>query len=134
MPINTLQNWLHEFNMWLPLPEEAERSPLSKDGEVRPRKFNIFVLNDSHKTLRSRANTILQWSKEGGVLMMGYEIYRLLSLKNMKQKKKKKGMFSSDNDVPSNEDQDMFDKCHAALVNPGPDLGEKTFSPSKRLN
>lgn len=121
MPINTLQNWLHEFNMWLPLPEDAEKSPLSKDGEVRPRKFNIFVLNDSHKTLNSRAKTILEWSKEGGVLMMGYEIYRLLSLKKIKTKKKKGALFD---DGPSSEDQDLFEKINAALVNPGPDLGK----------
>lgn len=122
MPINTLQNWLHEFNMWLPLPEDCEKSPLSKDGEVRPRQFNIFVLNDSHKTLTARAKTVLEWSKEGGVLMMGYEMYRLLSLKKMKQKRKKGTFLDPDTDGHSSEDKDMFDKINEALVNPGPDL------------
>lgn len=121
MPINTLQNWLHEFNMWLPLPEDVSKSPLSNDGEVRPRQFKIFVLNDSHKTLNARAKTVIEWSKDGGVLMMGYEMYRLLSLKKMKQKKKKGSSFDMDNDI-SNEDQNMFDQINAALVNPGPDL------------
>lgn len=121
MPINTLQNWLHEFNMWLPLPEDAEKSPLNAGGEVRPRHFKIFVLNDSQKTLSARAKTVLEWSKEGGVLMMGYEIYRLLSLKKLKPKKKRGSFASLDSDVSSN-DQKMFDEIHAALVDPGPDL------------
>ena len=119
MPINTLQNWLHEFNMWLPLPEDAEKSPLSKSGEVRPRQFKIFVLNDSHRTLNARAKTVIEWSNDGGVLMMGYEMFRLLSLKKIKQKRKK-GTLS--NYETSNEDQQLFDKINAALVNPGPDL------------
>ena len=119
MPINTLQNWLHEFNMWTPLPEDVDKNPLKAGGEVRPRLFNIFVMNDSQKTLNARAKTVLDWSTEGGVLLMGYEIYRLLSLKKMKQKRKKGAI---ERDEPSSEDQEMFDKIHSALVNPGPDL------------
>lgn len=120
MPINTLQNWLHEFNMWLPLPEDAEKSSLNKDGKIRPRQFKIFVLNDSHKTLHARAKTVFEWSNDGGVLMMGYEMFRLLSLKKMKQKRKKGTLFNAE--TSSNEEQQLFDKINAALVNPGPDL------------
>lgn len=108
--------------MWLPLAEDAEKSPLKSDGEVRPRLFNIFVLNDSHKTLNARAKQVLEWSKDGGVLMMGYEMYRLLSLKKVKPKKKKGTYPCLENDVSTNEDKDLFDKINAALVNPGPDL------------
>lgn len=108
--------------MWLPLPEDADKSPLNAGGEVRPRHFKIFVLNDSHKTLSARAKTVLEWSKEGGVLMMGYEIYRLLSLKKLKPKKKRGTFASLDSGVSSNEDQKMFDDINAALVDPGPDL------------
>lgn len=121
MPINTLQNWLHEFNMWLPLPEDVEKSPLTKDGEVRPRQFNIFVLNDSQKSLNARAKTVLEWSKEGGVLMMGYEMYRLLSLKKIKPKKRRGSYLNPEGDEPP-EHKKLFDDINAALVNPGPDL------------
>lgn len=124
MPINTLQNWVNEFNMWIPLPEDVENCPLTASGEVRPRNFKIFVLNDSHKTLSSRAKVVLEWKNDGGVLMMGYEMYRLLSSKKPEKKKKKKGSLPQifENDVPSNEDQDFFDKIYDALVSPGPDL------------
>lgn len=122
MPINTLQNWLHEFNMWIPAPEDVDKNPLTAHGEVRPRNFNIHVLNDSQKTLSARAKVVLDWTKEGGVLMMGYEIYRLLSLKKMATKKKKRGIINPEGDAPTNEDQDLFDKIYEALVRPGPDL------------
>ncbi|XP_028164120.1 uncharacterized protein LOC114355472 [Ostrinia furnacalis] len=88
MPINTLQNWVAEFNMWLPL--DATNSPLAAHGEVRPRNFPIYVLNDSHKTLQMRAKVVKDWTTTGGVLMIGYELYRLLSMKKDKKPRKKK--------------------------------------------
>jgi RAD54-like protein 2 len=54
MPINTLQNWLAEFNMWMPDESAANRD--DEPGlEVRPRAFGLFLLNDSQKTLTARA-------------------------------------------------------------------------------
>ncbi|XP_030023401.2 uncharacterized protein LOC115442500 [Manduca sexta] len=88
MPINTLQNWVAEFNMWLPL--DASISPLTAHGDVRARNFPIYVLNDSHKTLQMRAKVVKEWSTSGGVLMIGYELYRLLSMKKDKKPRKKK--------------------------------------------
>lgn len=120
MPINTLQNWNNEFNMWIPLPEDVDKCPLSGQCEIRPRNFKIHVLNDSHKSLAIRSKVVLEWKNEGGVLMMGYEMFRLLSLKKVKQKRKRGGI--TENDIPSTEDQDMFDKIYDALVNPGADL------------
>ncbi|XP_053675659.1 uncharacterized protein LOC128725911 [Anopheles nili] len=125
MPINTLQNWLNEFNTWLP--EDSENSPLRNHGEVRPRHFRIHILNDSHKTLKSRSKVVLEWAKNGGVLLIGYEMYRLLSQKKMTKKKKKKkgGVLVADpeEEKESTEEQrNMFDDIHEALVKPGPDL------------
>uniref|UniRef100_A0A1Q3G2F5 Putative dna repair protein snf2 family n=1 Tax=Culex tarsalis TaxID=7177 RepID=A0A1Q3G2F5_CULTA len=123
MPINTLQNWLNEFNTWLP--EDPESSPLKNHGEVRPRNFKIFILNDSHKTLKSRAKVVLEWAKVGGVLLIGYEMYRLLSQKKMtKKKKKKKGEpeVKEEEKESTEEQKNMFDEIHEALVKPGPDL------------
>ena len=123
MPINTLQNWLNEFNTWLP--EDADNSPLRNHGEVRPRNFRIHILNDSHKTLKSRSKVVLEWARNGGVLLIGYEMYRLLSQKKMtKKKKKKKGVaVELEEEKESTEEQrNMFDDIHEALVKPGPDL------------
>ncbi len=82
VPINTLQNWVSEFNHWLP---EASRSEL-----VRPRGFKIHVINESLKNLEMRSKAILGWRREGGVLLMGYELYRQLANKKTRKKKKRK--------------------------------------------
>lgn len=89
MPINTLQNWMAEYNMWLPTAEAAPNSPLNAHGEVRPRNFNLHVLNDSYRTLVARAQVIKEWKSKGGVLLIGYELFRLLSLRKMTKSRKK---------------------------------------------
>ncbi|KAJ8935557.1 hypothetical protein NQ318_019541 [Aromia moschata] len=112
MPINTLQNWMAEFNMWLPTEETVSNSLLNAHGEVRPRKFNLHVLNDSHKTLVARA--------KGGVLLIGYEQFRLLSLRKFPKSRKKPNPMEQ---MPDDDRNKMlFDEVHAALVRPGPDL------------
>lgn len=45
--VNTLQNWLSEFNMWVP---PAEALPADVDPSVlTPRGFKVHILNDEHK-------------------------------------------------------------------------------------
>lgn len=47
LQVNTLQNWLAEFNMWLPAPEAL---PADYDPkEIQPRIFKVHILNDEHK-------------------------------------------------------------------------------------
>nr|XP_054751572.1 helicase ARIP4-like [Lytechinus pictus]XP_054751573.1 helicase ARIP4-like [Lytechinus pictus] len=115
VPINTLQNWLAEFDMWCP---------------ERPRHFNIYVLNDMHKTTASRAKVIAEWRQKGGILLMGYEMYRLLarskqaSLGRPKKKTSKSGKSSPQViDIDEMEAaQEMAIDMKAALCNPGPDM------------
>lgn len=121
MPINTLQNWLAEFNMWLP--EDPENSPLKAQGEVRPRNFKLFVLNDTHKTLNARSKIVLEWARTGGVLLIGYELYRLLSLKKVTKRRGRKTRVDPEaEEREAEEHKKLLDEMHAALVKPGPDL------------
>lgn len=53
VPINTLQNWMSEFNMWLPSPG----SETLREGD-RARTHKVYLLNDSHKTMSARASVI----------------------------------------------------------------------------
>ncbi|XP_019868954.2 uncharacterized protein LOC109597651 isoform X3 [Aethina tumida] len=119
MPINTLQNWMAEYNMWLPTEENAPASPLNAHGEVRPRNFNLHVLNDSHKTLTARAKVINAWRSAGGVLLIGYEQFRLLSLRKFPKSRKKAHLLDNQDD---NKNKVLFDQVHEALIKPGPDL------------
>lgn len=124
MPINTLQNWMAEFNMWLPDESDKHTSKSAASGEeVRCRNFNLHVLNDTHKTLAARSKVVLEWAKNGGVLLMGYELYRLLSMKKVTKKRGRK--VYRDPEVEKEEAEEhrkLLDEMHAALVKPGPDL------------
>lgn len=52
VPINTIQNWLAEFNHWLPAERGPEETPL--DPSIQPRGFTLHVLNDTTKDFNSR--------------------------------------------------------------------------------
>lgn len=120
MPINTLQNWLAEFNMWLPT--DSTTSPLAQHGDVRPRNFSLFVLNDLHKTLSARAKVVQEWKREGGVLLIGYEMYRQLSMrKNVKPRKGKKKNLPEE-ELDDDKAKPLLDEVYESLVKPGPDL------------
>ncbi|XP_013928190.1 PREDICTED: helicase ARIP4 isoform X2 [Thamnophis sirtalis] len=125
VPVNTLQNWLAEFNMWLPAPEAL---PADYDPkEIQPRTFKVHILNDEHKTTAARAKVVTEWVTDGGVLLMGYEMYRLLSLKKSfatgrkKKSKKQTGPVIIDVDEEDRQ-QELLKGIEKALSRPGPDV------------
>ncbi|KAM3847775.1 helicase ARIP4 isoform 2-T5 [Vipera latastei] len=125
VPVNTLQNWLAEFNMWLPAPEAL---PADYDPkEIQPRIFKVHILNDEHKTTAARAKVVTDWVTDGGVLLMGYEMYRLLSLKKSfamgrkKKSKKQTGPVIIDVDEEDRQ-QELLKGIEKALSRPGPDV------------
>ncbi|RLU23909.1 hypothetical protein DMN91_004117 [Ooceraea biroi] len=107
---------------------EKVKTPYSVDTsigmEVRPRHFHLHILNDSHKTMTARAKVIQEWQTNGGVLLIGYELYRQLSLKKPNKAKRKRGQPFKDTVDVEEEDKNkgLLDDMHTALVNPGPDL------------
>ncbi|XP_055021526.1 helicase ARIP4-like isoform X2 [Boleophthalmus pectinirostris] len=128
VPVNTLQNWLHEFNTWVPA---AESLPPDVDHKlITPRAFRVHILNDEHKNTTSRAKVVEDWYSDGGVLLMGYEMYRLLSLKKSfvagrKKKNKKNPTSSSGSAVDVDEEdrqQELLKGIEKALARPGPDV------------
>lgn len=119
MPINTIQNWIAEFNLWLP--EQGEIARQETDDSFSPRAFKLHVLNDTSKNLEQRGKVskfiscvddatltmhrfygitnfrpsvfcqiIMEWYDGGGALLMGYELYRQLANKKPSKKKKTK--------------------------------------------
>uniref|UniRef100_A0A3Q1G1A9 Helicase ARIP4-like n=1 Tax=Acanthochromis polyacanthus TaxID=80966 RepID=A0A3Q1G1A9_9TELE len=125
VPVNTLQNWLTEFNLWLP-PQEA-LSPDTDPTLVTGRTFRVHILNDEHKTTPARAKVVEEWSRDGGVLLMGYEMYRLLSMKKSfvmgKKRKSKKpaGPIIIDLDEEDRQ-QELMKGIEKAIARPGPDV------------
>ncbi|XP_075893334.1 helicase ARIP4 [Nelusetta ayraudi] len=125
VPVNTLQNWLTEFNLWLP-PQEA-LSPDTDPSLVMGRSFKVHILNDEHKTTVARAKVVEEWSKDGGVLLMGYEMYRLLSMKKSfvmgKKRKSKKPMGPVIIDLDEEDrQQELMKGIERAIARPGPDV------------
>nr|XP_046199356.1 helicase ARIP4-like isoform X3 [Oncorhynchus gorbuscha] len=124
VPVNTLQNWLAEFNLWVPT---FDALPVDVDPtQVSPRTFKVHILNDEHKTTTTRAKVISDWSRDGGVLLMGYEMYRLLSLKKSfvagrKKSKKAQGPVVIDLDEEDRH-QELLKGIEKALSRPGPDM------------
>ncbi|XP_065656894.1 helicase ARIP4 isoform X2 [Hydra vulgaris] len=152
VPVNTVQNWMNEFNMWMP-PKPEKNSEnfdisvkdlldamvewVSSDNDIESwdmkaaqilptdedknknctmfRDYKVYLI-DSQKNLRARANFIGEWEKTGGVLLIGYEMYRSIALYSSKSKisKVKKGKGSSESVV--------FADLKRALCKPGPDL------------
>ncbi|KAF0036794.1 hypothetical protein F2P81_012106 [Scophthalmus maximus] len=125
VPVNTLQNWLSEFNTWVPPPEALP--PDTDPALVTPRAFNVHILNDEHKNTATRAKVVEEWAKDGGVLLMGYEMYRLLSLKKSvvagrkKKSKKTTGPVIVDLDEEDRQ-QELLKGIERALARPGPDV------------
>ncbi|XP_071351025.1 helicase ARIP4 [Trachinotus anak] len=125
VPVNTLQNWLTEFNIWLP-PQEA-LSPDTDPAFTTGRTFKVHILNDEHKTTLARAKVVEDWSRDGGVLLMGYEMYRLLSMKKSfvmgKKRKSKKpaGPIIIDLDEEDRQ-QELMKGIEKAIARPGPDV------------
>ncbi|XP_062842889.1 helicase ARIP4 [Trichomycterus rosablanca] len=125
VPVNTLQNWLAEFNLWLPA---AESLPPDNDpAVVAPRTFRVHILNDEHKTTVARAKVVQEWNRDGGVLLMGYEMYRLLSLKKSfvssrkRKSKKPAGPIIIDLDEEDRQ-QELMEDIEKAISRPGPDV------------
>uniref|UniRef100_A0A8C2GG47 RAD54 like 2 n=1 Tax=Cyprinus carpio TaxID=7962 RepID=A0A8C2GG47_CYPCA len=125
VPVNTLQNWLAEFNLWLPAAESL--SPDTDPAQTLPRTFKVHILNDEHKYELARAKVVEDWTRDGGVLLMGYEMYRLLSLKKSfvtgrkRKSKKPAGPVIIDLDEEDRQ-QELMKGIERALSRPGPDV------------
>ncbi|CAH8484046.1 unnamed protein product [Dicrocoelium dendriticum] len=188
VPINTIQNWQAEFEIWSPpiskqsgavhpkasehaVSDASHSSQLNEfvDGsskvapsssaescnltvtqahgddaqrncapggqlECLSRAFKLFVVRDVIKTMTQRHQIIRQWYEEGGVLLLGYEMFRLLlnqkrmlagtsltkaEMRSMSRRKNK--LICVDLEREEKREK-MWSDFHAALLDPGPQL------------
>jgi RAD54-like protein 2 len=100
--------------MWLPEDESIDKYfKKESNDDMKYRKFRLFAISEA-KSITTRAKEILTWRKTGGVLLLGYEMYRILTLDNNKNKK--------DEDMDPKILNDINSKVKEALIDPGPDL------------
>lgn len=71
VPVNTIENWIAEFSKWL--------SCSKSKNEIRPKKINVFTIGATIKTLTERSEVIIEWNDQGGVLVLGYEMFKSIS-------------------------------------------------------
>ncbi|XP_035397702.1 transcriptional regulator ATRX isoform X6 [Cygnus atratus] len=89
-PLNTALNWLNEFEKWQEGFEDDEKLEVCELATVKRPQERSYMLQ--------------RWQDEGGVMIIGYEMYRNLAQgRNVKSRKLK----------------EIFNK---ALVDPGPDF------------
>nr|XP_039264294.1 LOW QUALITY PROTEIN: helicase ARIP4-like [Styela clava] len=133
VPVNTLLNWVAEFEMWLPMAKTNNTSSSMQDGveddNSKRRQFKVRLLSEIHKTTEVRAQVISSWRAEGGVLLMGYEMFRLLTNQKLRRRRRKKTKNRPLGDVIETIDLDEEDRIaeltseiYENLVKPGPDL------------
>ncbi|XP_060067660.1 transcriptional regulator ATRX-like [Ylistrum balloti] len=89
-PLNTVLNWQQEFQIWL-------------SGELGEEFYEVFEISSVKQNV-ARADMLKHWHKNGGVMIMGYEMFRNLTQGNHCRSKKLKQIFRE------------------ALVDPGPDI------------
>ncbi|XP_065058762.1 transcriptional regulator ATRX homolog [Rhopilema esculentum] len=74
-PLNTVYNWETEFEKWLELDE----------------RMDVHVLSDSGHNMKLRLNMLRKWYSHGGVMILGYDMYRnLTQFRRIRNKKHKK--------------------------------------------
>lgn len=88
-PLSTVLNWVNEFRIWMPAETDVEVYELA-----------------SVKSPDMRVYTLRNWFDGGGVMIIGYDMYRNLTNENNKKKVKSKA-------------RDVFMR---SLVSPGPQL------------
>ncbi|CAF1168970.1 unnamed protein product [Adineta ricciae] len=107
-PVNTAINWKNEFHHWL--------------HDLEP-KINIYLFTNDDVRIAGREQFLRQWYENGGVLIMGYNMYRQLTytvedspygVQERIQKNKKR--------IPSSADLENIRKYRLYLRSPGPDL------------
>lgn len=131
-PVNVLLNWAREFEKWMPKVDPHSGMPI--------RDWELFLLGDTVKSFDARLRLIRDWYKSGGVLLMGYEMFRLLvkkddvstvaSRKAVRKKQQKTIIELNKNLSKMGEEEknqlirkeELRKLIREALLNPGPDL------------
>ncbi|KAG7382070.1 hypothetical protein PHYPSEUDO_005336 [Phytophthora pseudosyringae] len=99
-PTICVRNWEAEVVKWL--------------GKKESRRLGLFTLESSReKKMSDRVHVVKKWHKRGGLLIMGYELYRLLVLQSSGEEKIAAG---------NQKYAHLIKQVYACLSNPGPDL------------
>ena len=60
VPVNTLQNWISEFDRWIPTPQQIQAN--TSQAETTPRSFKLCVLSEVARTLDARLHVCYKYA------------------------------------------------------------------------
>lgn len=89
-PLSTVLNWVNEFNIWL-------------KGVKGKEDVEVYEINKLKNNV-DRANKLMEWHNEGGVMILSYDMFRNLTSDTNRIKKK------------------VRESLQTSLLTPGPDL------------
>uniref|UniRef100_A0A182VWQ4 Transcriptional regulator ATRX n=1 Tax=Anopheles minimus TaxID=112268 RepID=A0A182VWQ4_9DIPT len=90
-PLSTVLNWANEYHMWM---KHVEKGTEVEVYEISKYKDNV-----------TRANKLMEWHNEGGVMIMGYDMFRNLANPTATRIRKK-----------------VRESLQTSLIDPGPEL------------
>uniref|UniRef100_A0A182MX86 Transcriptional regulator ATRX n=1 Tax=Anopheles culicifacies TaxID=139723 RepID=A0A182MX86_9DIPT len=90
-PLSTVLNWANEYYMWM---KHVEKGTEVEVYEISKYKDNV-----------TRANKLMEWHNEGGVMIMGYDMFRNLANPTATRIRKK-----------------VRESLQTSLIDPGPEL------------
>ncbi|XP_052903383.1 transcriptional regulator ATRX homolog isoform X2 [Anopheles moucheti] len=90
-PLSTVLNWANEYHMWM--------KHVIKDTEVE-----VYEIS-KYKDNVTRANKLMEWHNEGGVMILGYDMFRNLANPTASRIRKK-----------------VRESLQTSLIDPGPEL------------
>lgn len=83
-PVSTILNWVKEFKTWL--------DGLDDDNEC---DIDIWYFNKNQKNAKERAYLLKRWAEDGGVMILGYDMFRILVNSKTLPKKWKESIHES---------------------------------------
>ncbi|XP_050096003.1 transcriptional regulator ATRX homolog isoform X2 [Anopheles aquasalis] len=90
-PLSTVLNWVNEFRIWM--------KHVKKGTEV-----DVYEIS-RYKDNVTRANMLMEWHNEGGVMILGYDMFRNLANPTAPRIRKK-----------------VRESLQTSLIDPGPDM------------
>lgn len=103
-PVNTLTNWVNEFNNWCP--DEVYKTR-------RNSYINVTLLSADDTKMEDRVRKMKKWHQDGGVLVMGYDMFRNLADCGKKDIEK---------NTSKNLNAKYFTEINKYLLEPGADI------------
>lgn len=104
-PKNTLQNWVNEFEKWITHDEHL---------------IKVFNIDSGTTSESDRVKKLRQWYQHGGVMIIGYEMFR--NMTSIVEANKTKALAVTGTPITKKAKPDYIHEIRQFLVSPGPDL------------